>query len=129
MEKANMRPKADGLSSIESRATKRLAADLLRFQKAYDRLERQRLGLGAIAPDAPADETPASDGDVRDYLNCLDTALAQLAEEFANDETLIRARQRAAGDGATSEPGPANPATPIMPPAMHSPAAQGSAMA
>lgn len=69
-------------STPERRASKRLAEDLMRFQRAFDRLERQRMGLGAIAPDAPIDAMPAADRDVYDYLKCLDEAIRQLAEEF-----------------------------------------------
>jgi hypothetical protein len=88
----------------ERRASKRLAADLLRFEKAFDRLERNRMGLGAIGPDsAPSDEkSPIADRDVKDYLNCLDEAIRQLAEEFAEDAALAKlAKQHAAGEAET----------------------------
>ncbi len=88
----------------ERRASTRLAADLLRFEKAFDRLEQNRMGLGAIGPDSAEREekSPIADRDVRDYLNCLDEAIRQLAEEFAEDAALAKlAKQHAAGEAET----------------------------
>lgn len=88
----------------ERRASKRLAADLLRFEKAFDRLEHNRMGLGTIGPDSADSEekSPIADRDVRDYLNCLDEAIRQLAEEFAEDAALAKlAKQHAAGEAET----------------------------
>lgn len=70
----------------ERRASKRLAADLMRFEKAFERLERGHMGINP--PDDEAAAAPIVERDVRAYLNCLDEAIRQLAEEFAEDATI-----------------------------------------
>lgn len=74
----------------ERRASKRLAEDLMRFEAAFEKLERNRMGLGAIGPaDADnAEAPPIPPRDVQAYLNCLDEAIRQLAEEFSTDGTI-----------------------------------------
>jgi hypothetical protein len=86
----------------ERRASKRLAADLLRFEKAFEQLEQAHEGLGACA-DEPVEATPIATRDVQDYLNCLDEAIKQLAEEFAEDTTVAKlTRQRDANEADSS---------------------------
>ena len=74
----------------ERRASKRLAEDLMRFEAAFEKLERNRMGLGAIGPNDKdnAELPPIPERDVRAYLNCLDEAIRQLAEEFSADATI-----------------------------------------
>jgi hypothetical protein len=75
----------------ERKASKRLAADLLRFESAFDKLERGCMGLGAIQSieeERHEDVPEIAPRDVHAYLGCLDEAIRQLAEEFSEDATV-----------------------------------------
>jgi hypothetical protein len=75
----------------ERKASKRLAADLLRFESAFDKLERGCMGLDAIhsIEEESEDNVPEiAERDVQAYLGCLDEAIRQLAEEFSEDATV-----------------------------------------
>jgi hypothetical protein len=77
----------------ERKASKRLAADLLRFESAFDKLERGCMGLGAIhsSDDRDTGVPEIAERDVQAYLGCLDEAIRQLAEEFSADATMAGA--------------------------------------
>lgn len=90
----------------ERRASSRLAADLLRFEKAFDQLERKRMGLGKIGPQDRPEEMPETDKDIGRYLECLDEALRQLAKEFGKDidaARIIKARKAQTADAITEQ--------------------------
>jgi hypothetical protein len=92
---ADASKRMDETTEPERRASSRLAADLLRFEKAFDQLERKRMGLGKIGPQDRPEEMPETDKDIGHYLECLDEALRQLAKEFGRDidaARIIKAR-------------------------------------
>ncbi|MEX2091266.1 MAG: hypothetical protein WD971_01250 [Pirellulales bacterium] len=98
MATGNTKSNANDTARPERRASRRLASDLLRFEKAFERLESGHMGLGADAEDTPP-SSPIVEHDVQDYLNCLDEAIKQLAEEFAEDATVAKiAKQRDANE-------------------------------
>jgi hypothetical protein len=126
MTKGSKKSNAAEAGRPERRASTRLAADLLRFEKAFERLERGHMGLDAPAEDEPP-TAPIVERDVRDYLNCLDEAIMQLAEEFAEDETIAKlAKRRERSDAATAIASAASfdeEAAPIAAPRTSKPAA------
>lgn len=91
------------MAEPERRASTRLASDLLRFEKAFTQLERQRMGLGKIAPQDRPEEMPETDKDIGDYLVCLDEALRQLAQEFGKDIDVARQIKSRPAPAATAQ--------------------------
>lgn len=90
----------------EQRASKRLAADLLRFEKAFERLERSQMAPVAYEDDdeRPGDPPPIDARDMNAYVKCLDEAIKQLAAEFADDEAIVNlVKQREASRGASAD--------------------------
>jgi hypothetical protein len=79
----------------ERRASQRLAADLLRFEKAFEQLERSQTKDGSAAGGAAK---KVGQGEVDDYLGCLDEAIKQIAEEFAADDTIAKLVEQRKGD-------------------------------
>lgn len=108
MANSSKQTKASDTARPERRASKRLAEDLMRFEAAFDKLERNRMGLGAIGPNdkANAETPPIPQRDVQAYLNCLDEAIRQLAEEFSADATIANLIKDRSDDTA-DEPMPA----------------------
>ncbi len=97
----NQTLKSSETARPERRASKRLADDLLRFEKAFEQLEQAHDGLGACA-DELDEAPPIAKRDVQDYLSCLDEAIKQLAEEFAQDATVAKiAKQRDTNEAST----------------------------
>jgi hypothetical protein len=76
------------------KASKRLADDLMRFEAAFEKLERNRMGLGAIGAESKGEAPAIPERDVQAYLNCLDEAIRQLAEEFSADAAAANAVER-----------------------------------
>jgi hypothetical protein len=96
----------DETTEPERRASSRLAADLLRFEKAFDQLERKRMGLGKIGPQDRPEEMPETDKDIGHYLTCLDEALRQLAKEFGKDidaARVVKARSARVAEPAAEQ--------------------------